>query len=262
MDPRSRPDTAQLLNLEYIMLERAWVEFRQAGKEHQDLKTKVQLLREHLKVQRECYRERYAREALELEQCMHEQAEAGKAELIKQLGIAIENVGRRYLQDDHDPEGIKNIEHAKVRMAQWCGQATRDLHQSAHDALLEQAEAGKAELIKQLDSAIDECAESPSLHLQDDHDPEGSRIIEHAKVRMAQWYGRATRDLHQFAHDKVEAAKAEIVKQLDNLFDECFDILRRNLRGPERSGGVDFWHANYSIPPPPPQPRVPSLSLS
>ncbi|KAK3056426.1 G2-specific serine/threonine protein kinase [Extremus antarcticus] len=96
-NPLSRPDTAQLLNIANIKLARTRLQFEkdhdvrqqlaQAHKQIQDLQAEVRKLRDrekHLEI------EWHTRATLAIDQRVHEQVEAKKAELLKQFEMTVE----------------------------------------------------------------------------------------------------------------------------------------------------------------------------
>ncbi|KAK3698207.1 G2-specific serine/threonine protein kinase [Vermiconidia calcicola] len=98
VDSRSRPDTAQLLNIVNIKLARTKLlqleqtkdvqqQLSQAQKQIQELQAEVQKLREHGK---KVEMEWHARATLAIDQRVQEQVEAKKAELLKQFETAVD----------------------------------------------------------------------------------------------------------------------------------------------------------------------------
>lgn len=105
VDPRYRPDTAQLLNIANIKLARsklqqveqsknivqerdaALVRLAQAQKQVQELQVEVQKLREHANKVEMAW---HAKATLAIDQRVHEQVEAKKAELLRQFESAVD----------------------------------------------------------------------------------------------------------------------------------------------------------------------------
>ena len=137
VDPRSRPDSAQLLNITNIKLARtrlqqieerkasqplhqerdaALLKLGQAQKQIQDLQTEVQRLREHAK---KVEMEWHARATLAIDQRVHEQVEAKKAELLKQFESAVDQRAEEklglHLASLPDSHGLEGSECTNVR---------------------------------------------------------------------------------------------------------------------------------------------------